>query len=530
MWAMRLAAIGIFSLFISGLYGQGEVKLDSNSRICPADSNYIQDDQNLSQFFKKLDLLKEGKIEKVHILHIGDSHIQGDYMSRTVRFRLQDEFGEGGRGMVFPYSLLNMYGPVDYKCVSNSTWDNDRIFPREKKFPVGLVGYALSTNNLWMTTRIDLTGPPKNSWGSLSNFNNYPTNEFDVVKVVYSNDSNDMPLKVSAIGANNTEEFVAHLPQFNGSNKYGFQIQSILFDRTYKSINLSADTLRKFTEPVQLYGLIFENSKRNGIVYHMAGVGACQLNNFLKSTHFLHQTISLQPQMIIISLGANESVSFGLDTAIYVKKYIDLIQTLKKEIPGVSILLTTPPDILYKNKLPVMLYPVRRAIYTAAKSTNCAVWDLHRAMGGERSNYIWSLCKFAGPDRIHFTPKGYDFQGLLLTEALFGSYNKANKFKADTIELKSDLMEYRVVLNNAYLHAISKNSKTESLDTIKQKPLTPKVKRQKDTSTPKYHVVKRGETVYSISRKYDLNFNRVLKINGLTEISLIRPGQKIKIR
>jgi len=113
MWAMRLAAIGIFSLFISGLYGQGEVKLDSNSRICPADSNYIQDDQNLGQFFKKLDLLKEGKIEKVHILHIGDSHIQGDYMSRTVRFRLQDEFGEGGRGMVFPYSLLNMYGPVD---------------------------------------------------------------------------------------------------------------------------------------------------------------------------------------------------------------------------------------------------------------------------------------------------------------------------------------------------------------------------------------------------------------------------------
>lgn len=55
-------------------------------------------------------------------------------MSRTVRFRLQDEFGEGGRGMVFPYSLLNMYGPVDYKCVSNSTWDNDRIFLGKRNF------------------------------------------------------------------------------------------------------------------------------------------------------------------------------------------------------------------------------------------------------------------------------------------------------------------------------------------------------------------------------------------------------------
>ncbi len=423
-----------------------------------------------------------------------------------------------------------MYGPVDYKCISNVVWDNDRIFPREKKFPVGLVGYALSTSNPLMSTRIDLTEPPRSTWGALTNFNSYPTNEFDLVKLLYSNDSNDLPLRISAIDKNNKLGFSAQLPQFNGSFKCGFQVAPVFLGDSYKSIYFEADTSRKFTESVQLYGLIFENSKSKGIVYHMAGVGACQLNNFLKSTHFINQSIAIQPNLIIISLGANESVSPGWDTILYVKKYIDLIQVFKKEIPGVSILLTTPPDILYKNKLPVWLYPLRRAIFKVASSTNCAVWDLHRVMGGERSNYIWSLCKYAGSDRIHFTPKGYDFQGLLLTEAFFKSYNKTYKFKADTIDLKVDLMEYRTVLTKSYLEVIYKNSAPKSMDSTVVSPQVPKFQQPFISSTPKYHIVKRGESIYSISRKFDLNFKKVLKINGLTEISLIHPGQRIKLR
>lgn len=514
-------------------WSQSESTLDSNISICSSDSNYIYNDENLLGFFTALDSLKRGYNKKVNILHIGDSHIQGDYMSRTVRYRFQQEFGEGGRGMVFPYSLLNMYGPVDYKSNSNVIWENDRIFPREKKFSVGVVGYALATNNRAMSTRIDLTGPPKSTWGALTNFDNYPSNEFDLVKLLYSNDSNDLPLKILGIDKDNNIGFSAELPQYSESYNVGFQIAPVFLGGTYKSIYLKADTSRKFTESVQLYGLIFENTKSDGIVYHMAGVGACQLNNFLKATHFVNQTIAIKPNLIIISLGANESVSPGWDTILYVKKYVDLIEHLKKEIPGVSILLTTPPDILYKNKLPVWLYPVRRAIFKVASITHCAVWDLHRVMGGERSNYIWSMCKYAGPDRIHFTPKGYDFQGLLLTEALFGSFNNKFPNKVDLIELNSDLAEYRLALTKSYLEVIQKQNTLKSLDTggtVTKIHTIKTVQPTRVSSSPQYYIVRRGETIYSISRRFHLNFKTVLKINGLTENSTIRPGQRIKLR
>jgi hypothetical protein len=319
---MRLFFLLSFVCSINALWSQNA---DSSTRniveICSYDSNIIQNDIGLKRFFLSLDSLRKKQKSKINILHIGDSHIQGDYMSRTIRYRLQHEFGEGGRGLVFPYSFLKMYGPVDYKCNTNVQWENSRIFPKEKKFPVGLVGYTVATNNPNMYSMIDLTGPPKNSWGSLDNFNDFPNNLFDRVKIIYSNDSQAMPLIVSPLSSNQSNSEVYKLPQYKKDDSAGYQIQTIDFKNLYDKIEFKADSSNKLYKPVQLNGVIFENSRQEGIVYHMAGVGACQLDNFLRSKYFLLQTISLKPDLIIFSLGANESVSPGFDTLTYQKKY-----------------------------------------------------------------------------------------------------------------------------------------------------------------------------------------------------------------
>jgi hypothetical protein len=93
-----------------------------NPIVVAAENNFIENDSALATYFKKMAALKNGTGKTISIVHIGDSHIQGDYLSRTIRYRLQKEFGEAGRGLVFPYSLLNMYGPVDYSCKSNVAW------------------------------------------------------------------------------------------------------------------------------------------------------------------------------------------------------------------------------------------------------------------------------------------------------------------------------------------------------------------------------------------------------------------------
>ena len=45
----------------------------------------------------------------------------------------------------------------------------------------------------------------------------------------------------------------------------------------------------------------------------------------------------------------------------------------------------------------------------------------------------------------------------------------------------------------------------------------------------KVHIVKNGETISKIAQKYHVSTEKVLKLNHLTQNSIIRSGQKIKI-
>ncbi len=55
-----------------------------------------------------------------------------------------------------------------------------------------------------------------------------------------------------------------------------------------------------------------------------------------------------------------------------------------------------------------------------------------------------------------------------------------------------------------------------------KRPTTPK-------SKVDYHQVKTGETLYQISRRYDLSVAELRRLNNLKEGDLIRPGQKLVV-
>ncbi|HWY97761.1 MAG TPA: hypothetical protein VNY36_01640 [Bacteroidia bacterium] len=59
----------------------------------------------LKSFFVKLKELKEGKRKNIVIVHIGDSHLQADFFTSWVRQHLQQDYGNGGRGLIFPYRV-----------------------------------------------------------------------------------------------------------------------------------------------------------------------------------------------------------------------------------------------------------------------------------------------------------------------------------------------------------------------------------------------------------------------------------------
>lgn len=52
----------------------------------------------------------------------------------------------------------------------------------------------------------------------------------------------------------------------------------------------------------------------------------------------------------------------------------------------------------------------------------------------------------------------------------------------------------------------------------------------KATSNSDYHVVKQGDTLYGLSRKYGVSVKKICNLNGITESAVLRLGQKLRLR
>lgn len=72
---------------------------------------------------------------------------------------------------------------------------------------------------------------------------------------------------------------------------------------------------------------------------------------------------------------------------------------------------------------------------------------------------------------------------------------------------------------------LKKNDKLKSGQIIYLQP-----KRSKAQRGYNYHIVKRGETMYSISQKYAIRLKSIYKKNGMSQDTHVRPGQKLWLR
>ena len=106
----------------------------------PENQNRIVNAKSLQQFFEELTQIKsQNKV--VSIVHIGDSHIQANYLTGKVRTLLQSNFGNAGRGVVFPYKIAGSYGPNDVQFSYDGDWEYYSIKKGFESNKIGLVGY-----------------------------------------------------------------------------------------------------------------------------------------------------------------------------------------------------------------------------------------------------------------------------------------------------------------------------------------------------------------------------------------------------
>lgn len=142
---------------------------------------------------------------------------------------------------------------------------------------------------------------------------------------------------------------------------------------------------------------------------------------------------ALKPELLILSFGTNESHNRSYNVNVHYNQMDELIKLLLESLPGVPILLTTPPGSYesFRQRRRRRTYAINPRTATAsetirryAKDHHLLVWDMYDVVGGRRRACAnWTAAGLMRPDHVHYLPEGYILQGNLLYQALIQAYN-----------------------------------------------------------------------------------------------------------
>ncbi|MDR1983727.1 MAG: GDSL-type esterase/lipase family protein [Prevotellaceae bacterium] len=192
-----------------------------------------------------------------------------------------------------------------------------------------------------------------------------------------------------------------------------------------------------FIDGYKSSGIVEENGLP-GIVSHCIGINGATSKNFLDDK-YINEVRKLNPDLIIISLGTNESLG-RYDSLYHYNMMENLFSLLKEECPNSTILYTTPPGA-FKTKYSRARRRRNRKIISVTENNttknvastimqfaadhNVACWDLFNIAGGDKyACKNWLDGNYYQNDKLHFIVDGYELHGNLLYEALITSYNE----------------------------------------------------------------------------------------------------------
>ncbi|WP_448519803.1 GDSL-type esterase/lipase family protein [Rhodoflexus sp.] len=356
-------------------------------------------------FFLAIKQLESGIKRKVNIVHIGDSHVQADFFSGRVRDLLQvtENFGNGGRGFVFPYAAAGTNNPTNYAVNYQGKWEGIRSVKRDAYAKWGLAGVVAMTKDPSATLTIN----PNRE-------NNAVHYEITRVKIFYPVfDKTSFNVTVVA----NPTELVSSYMSREGFVEFEF-------NKPQEEITIKLTKSDPLQTQFVLQGFSLENDQA-GIVYSSVGVNGAEVPTYFRCEDFDRQLRVMKPDLVIVSLGTNDAHVIRFDEELFLTNLRYMVNLVKRAYPKASVLLTTPGDAYRARRY---LNPhnakVRDLMFQVATETGIAVWDFYTVMGGLRSVDSWQRSQLAALDKLHLTIKGYSFQGELLYDALMNSYRR----------------------------------------------------------------------------------------------------------
>lgn len=370
------------------------------------DENVISKPAKLDSFFKKLVRLKNTRSGKVTIVHIGDSHLQADGITKVLRDGFRDYFGDAGRGLLFPYQLAGSNAPHDLSATSNVSWHGGKITNADIRTKTGLCGYYIESDKKGAAVRMHL----KETDGRQESFNRlvfFLGKERDSYRLTDS--STPLP---------------AALATFAGADT-----PSVLYERDamMTDFELSKSELAN-SDNYNFYGVSLERKNAPGVLYHTIGVNGARYDQYVENDLFWQQLSALHGDLFIVSLGTNEAQNQGINEQAFIATCDSFVRRIHTIAPRAQVLITTPAGSYYRKKKPnACVQRLSADLVSHCNQSGIPCWNMYEIGGGSKGIPSWKKTGLLGGDLVHYTPVGYQLQGALLLNALARSYNSYAK-------------------------------------------------------------------------------------------------------
>ncbi len=361
---------------------------------------------HLAPFLNKLLKLENGDSSQLNIVHIGDSHIQADFLTREVRKYLQLRFGNAGRGLVFPLRVAGTSEPNDYRSSSNVSWQTAKIISQSRSPEPGISGISMLTQQ-------------GGGFFDITTFSHDDLDySFNQVKLILTKDSLQFDSRISDSPAK-FGYLMSAAPMEKGDCKI-----EVSFGQPTNYVRIQSEPTEINQESTTINGVILQNGKP-GILYHSIGINGAHFSDYNNSPLFYRQLKILNPDLVIISLGTNEGANIKITEEEVMASVTTMLQSIRLLNPGTTILIATPTDDYYQKKYKnAYLEMVQRALIKVSQQEGIACWDMYTIGGGFGSCIEWRKAGMLQRDGVHFNKQGYALQGTLLYKALIDSYLK----------------------------------------------------------------------------------------------------------
>ena len=365
----------------------------------------------------------------VHIVHYGDSQLEEDRISATIREDLQDEFGGAGPGMMPPIMAV--------PSQTTSHWNSGDLKryilfgPKEEEADHNRYGPLAQFADLEGSAVIGIKkrDDRKNAFKHVGGYS--------IVKVLAGKRGN-LKLKLSyertiidTVGLNADSSFKlkrtvktveADSPQVEKLKRLNVYTWKLPDTTSSAKIYLSGSAEIYAISADGAYGVAVDNVAMrgsSGTIFHR-----------IDSELLAESYKAMNARLIIMEYGGNLVPGTNRGNVEWTKKLITRqILAIQKANPDADILFIGPADMAKQQDGEWKTYPglalTIKTLREVALDNGLAYWDMHRVMGGNGSMIKWANKEPAlgFTDHIHFTRRGAAYMGDLFCAALRMHYD-----------------------------------------------------------------------------------------------------------